>query len=79
MSLVLDGANVVLNLGNVLILGTKIETDLAEGCLKRFEFRVSENGGDAKSPTMVDLDDTGESSSHGGDLMVHQGLDGAKV
>ena len=50
--------NVVFNLGNVLILCTKVETDLTKGLLKRVEFQIGKSGCDARAPTMVDLDDT---------------------
>ena len=63
-----SATNVWFNLRNVLILGTKVETDLTKGLLKRFKFW----GHDAKASTMIDLDDTVEASHHNGDLMVQQ-------
>ena len=79
MSAVLDSVNVSFNPGNVLILGTKVETDLAEGHLKRFEFWVSKSGADVKSPMLIELNDMVEACRHGGDLTVRQGFNGAEV
>jgi hypothetical protein len=76
---VLDGANVAFNFENVFILCTKVETDLAEGGLKRFKFWVSKNGCNTKSPPMVYLKHTGEATGHGGDLTVWQVLYGSEV
>ena len=76
---VFHSANVPLDFGNMFILGTKIETNLTKGCLERFKFRVGESGRDAKSPTVVDLDNTGEASCHGGNLTVRKRFDRAEV
>jgi hypothetical protein len=76
---VLDGANEVFNFGNVFVLCTEVETDLAKGGLKRFKFRVSKNGRNMKSATMIYLEQTGEATGHGQNLMVGQVLYGSEV
>jgi hypothetical protein len=63
----------------VFVLCTEVETDLAEGGLKRFKFRVSKNGHNTKSPPMIYLEHTGEATGHGRNLTIGQVLYSSEV
>jgi hypothetical protein len=76
---VFDDANEALNFGNVFFLCTEVGTDMTKGGLKRFNFRVSKNGHNMKSATMIYLEQTGEATGHGRNLTVGQVLYGSEV
>ena len=67
---VFDCLNVAFDLGDVFILGAKIETDVTKDGLKRLKFWISKHGSNAETASTVGLDHLAEGRSDGRNLMI---------